>query len=218
MKQNTSTDLFLYWNRLREGRPAPTRSQIEPSDIRRHLADTFILEARPNGAARFRLAGTRLCAVFGHELKGLEFGSLFPEKDGRMAAALIQTVVREASVVVAGIEGHSRNERKAAFELLLLPLASENGDARILGSLSAIDRPFWLGADPVMTTVFSSVRIVDPDREPMYLKNRPEIPVPPVEPNILSFAPWGNTGTEGAASSRRVAHLRVYEGGKPEKE
>ena len=43
MQQEATVALFQYWNRLRDGRPAPLRSEIEPADIKRLLADTFIL-------------------------------------------------------------------------------------------------------------------------------------------------------------------------------
>ena len=73
MKQDGSIALFQYWNRLRHGRPAPKRTEIEPADIKTLLADTFILERDTRGEAVFRLAGTRLCAVYGRELKGFSF-------------------------------------------------------------------------------------------------------------------------------------------------
>jgi hypothetical protein len=76
MQQEATIALFQYWNRLRGGRPVPLRSEIEPADIKRLLADTFILEADGRDEAIFRLAGTRLCAVYGRELKGFAFPSL----------------------------------------------------------------------------------------------------------------------------------------------
>ena len=76
MKQEGSLALFHYWNRLRGDRPAPKRTDIEPADIKTLLGDTFILERDTRGEAIFRLAGTRLCAIYGRELKGFAFTSL----------------------------------------------------------------------------------------------------------------------------------------------
>ena len=100
MKQNGSIALFQYWNRLRDGRPAPKRTEIEPADIKSLLADTFILERDTRGEAVFRLAGTRLCAIYGRELKGFSFPSLWREKDQRLIARLIHGVFQQKSVVV----------------------------------------------------------------------------------------------------------------------
>ena len=57
MKHATSRELYDYWDRLRRGQPAPHRGDIEPSDIRRILADTFILEVGDRETYMIRLAG-----------------------------------------------------------------------------------------------------------------------------------------------------------------
>ena len=111
MKLEGSIALFQYWNRLRAGRTAPMRTEIEPADIKTQLADTFILEKDARGEAVFRLAGTRLCAIYGRELKGFAFVSLWKEKDQRMIARLAHSAFNAKSVVVVDFRGHSRNGR-----------------------------------------------------------------------------------------------------------
>ena len=110
MKLDGSIALFQYWNRLRAGRPAPKRTEIEPADIKTLLADTFILEKDTRGEAVFRLAGTRLCAIYGRELKGFAFASLWQEKDQRMVARLAHGAF--ACQIRGGrlVHGVSRNE------------------------------------------------------------------------------------------------------------
>jgi hypothetical protein len=227
MKNETTIELFLYWNRLRGTRPAPRRTEIEPADIRTRLADTFILEGRANGAAKFRLAGTRLCAIFCRELKGFEFGTVISDRDHLMISRLIQATVREGTVCVIGLEGTARNNRHLTFELLLLPLQSEGEGVRILGCMSAMEKPFWLGVDAILRCDITSVRVVDPDREPMFLKNRPEIVVPPLAPEHSDaladrpadvFAGDDVMFLSDRLPSRKVAHLRVYDGGKSEED
>src|SRR5690606_30977680 len=105
MKHQGTISLFQYWDRLREGRPAPRRTEIEPADIKNLLADTFIIETDLRGEAVFRLAGTRLCAVFGRELKGFAFASLWTAKDQRGVARLIHGALHQNSVVVIDLVG-----------------------------------------------------------------------------------------------------------------
>ncbi|CAG1012585.1 PAS domain-containing protein [Albidovulum sp.] len=210
MKQNGSIQLFQYWNRLRNGRPAPKRTEIEPSDIKSLLADTFILEKDGRGEAVFRLAGTRLCAIYGRELKGFAFTSLWKEKDQRLMARLAWGAFESKSVVVASFEGFTRSRRSTSFELLILPLDFGVDQARSMGILTAAERPFWLGVDPVVEARIESVRVVDADREPMFLKNRPSIPVP-------NLVPGDGNITDGAivaGSGRRIRHLVVLDGGR----
>jgi hypothetical protein len=210
MKQNGSIDLFHYWNRLRAGRSAPKRTEIEPADIKTLLADTFILECDTRGEAVFRLAGTRICATFGRELKGFSFPSLWREKDKRLIARLVYGVFQPKSVVVIGFEGRSQVGRSVMFELLLLPLDGGTENPRALGVISPAEKPFWLGTDPINDALIDSVRVVDPDREPMFLKNRPAVTVPPLVPSTSSLG--AQLGSIDGA--RRIRHLVVLPGGR----
>lgn len=210
MRQDGSIQLFHYWNRLRNGRRAPKRTEIEPSDIRSLLADTFILEKDARGEAVFRLAGTRLCAIYGRELKGFSFPSLWKEKDERLIARLAYGVFAMKSVVVISFSGVSRNGRTNPFELLLLPLDGGAESPRCVGIVSAGARPFWLGADPLRDAQIESVRVIDPDREPIFLKNRPEISVPDLVPSEATL----RDTTIAPGSGRRIRHLVVLDGGR----
>ena len=210
MKQDGSIALFHYWNRLRKGRPAPKRTEIEPADIKTLLTDTFILERDTRGEAVFRLAGTRLCAMYGRELKGFSFPSLWREKDQRLVARLAYGVFESDNVVVIAFDGISRNKRSNPFEMVILPLDGGVDSPRSLGAMSAAQKPFWLGADPIVEARVESVRVVDPDREPMFLKNRPAIDVPALAPSELP-SPEGDRRKDG---SRRIRHLLVFDGGR----
>lgn len=212
MKQDGSIKLFHYWNELRDGRPAPKRTEIEPADIKGLLADTFILERDQRGGAIFRLAGTRLCATYGRELKGFSFSSLWRAGDQRMISRLADSVFTQNALVVVAFDGWSEGGRVLEFELLLLPLEGGEQHQRALGIVSAATRPYWLGADAIVEAALQSVRVLDPDREPMYLKNRPAVPVPELAPSEL--APTGTGVTQRGA--RRIRHLVVLPGGRQE--
>lgn len=208
MRDQKTIDLFLYWNRLRDGRPAPRRNEIEPADIRALLGDTFILEEDARGQAVFRLAGTRLCALFGKELKGYVFSSLWSERDRRIVNRLAGNAFRDNCVVVLSLEGHSRAGRQIAMELVLLPIQGNGDGARALGSAVVLDKPFWLCVDPLVECRLTALRVVDPDREPVFLKNRPEMAVPPLSPAVEDIG----DGLDQPLG-RRVRHLMVLDGG-----
>lgn len=212
MNQTGSITLFQYWNRLRDGRPAPKRSEVEPADIKSLLADTFILERDTRGEAVFRLAGTRLCAIYGRELKGFSFPSLWREKDQRLVSRLVHGVFEQKSVLLLTYEGISRHQRSNNFELLVLPLDGGIESQRCIGAVSTAEKPFWLGADPIVDALIDTVQVVDPDREPSPLQSRPAISVPSLAP-IEIEAP-GPLATPGHA--RRIRHLVVFDGGKEE--
>ncbi len=212
MKQDGTIAMFQYWDGLRGGRPAPRRTEIEPADIKSLLSDTFILERDTRGEAVFRLAGSRVCATFGRELKGFSFVSLWRQRDHRLVTRLIKNTFHENAVVVLTFEGVSRNGRSNPFEMIVLPLDGGIDNPRSLGSISAARRPFWLGADPIVEAIVESVRVVDPEREPLFLKNRPAIEVPALSPADLP-APEAD---KPPAGSRRIRHLLVLDGGRSE--
>jgi hypothetical protein len=210
MKQDGSIALFQYWNRLRAGRPAPKRTEIEPADIKALLSDTFILERDTRGEAVFRLAGTRICSTYGRELKGFSFPSLWRAKDQRLITRLARSVFEDDNVIVVAFDGISRNGRSNSFEMIALPLDGGVDNPRCVGAISAVQRPFWLGADPIVEAAVESMRVVDPDREPMFLKNRPAIDVPALSPTDL---PSGENDGQ-PAQPRRIRHLVVLDGGR----
>lgn len=210
MQQEATNALFHYWNRLRDGRPAPLRNEIEPADIKRLLADTFILEADGRGEAIFRLAGTRLCAIYGRELKGFAFPSLWRARDHKVLFRLVGGVFRENSVATVGFNGMSNSSRSIAFEMVLLPLDAGRDSSRCLGLITACERAYWLGADPIVDSQVQSVRVIDPDRDPLFLKNRPSVALGDPMSDTSPTRPFG------PGIPRRVRHLVVLDGGRAE--
>ena len=137
MKHPTSRMLFCYWDALRGERAAPERGEIEPGEIRHILADTFILEIDPDQGADFRLAGTRLCALFGRELKGRALHELWPAQAQAEARHFIDIVTDEMAGLVVGLIGSTADQATVDLEMLLLPLRHRGKThARIMGAMS----------------------------------------------------------------------------------
>ncbi len=152
MKHPSNRTLFAYWNERRGARLAPERGEIEPSAIRQVLGDTFVLAIDSFTSHPFRLAGTRVCALLGRELKGESFVKLWDKPAQNSVNELVSVVVEEKVCVVASVIGAAAHDPVLAInlELLLLPLAYRaKNDARLLGALAPMSTPYWLGAKPV---------------------------------------------------------------------
>lgn len=163
MKNASSHIVFGYWDRLRGERSAPERGEIEPGEIRDALADAFVLELVENVPV-FRLAGTRIAALFGRELKGTAFTAICddPQASDELAR-LIDAVQIETAGAVAGLIAETEQGDKLHLELLLLPLRHRGKThARVMGALSAAINPFWLGLRPVRKLQIISVRMIWP--------------------------------------------------------
>jgi hypothetical protein len=166
MKQASSRELFGYWTARRGTRPAPERGEIEPSAIRRALGDVFILEVDRSAGHPFRLAGTRVCALFGRELKNEAFLNLWDGETRAQMNQLLAVVADEATGIVASAKGSSAEGSPLDLELMLLPLA-HRGDthARMIGALAPLAVPFWLGSSQLGPLKLGSVRHLDPALE-----------------------------------------------------
>jgi hypothetical protein len=121
MKHPASRELFAYWDQRRGGERAPDRSDVEPGPVRELLGDTFVLSYDPDGGHRFRVAGSRVCALLGRDLKGQSFPNLFAPGSRREIEDLIGIVAEELLAIVAGVTATAKDGSKAHLELLLLP-------------------------------------------------------------------------------------------------
>jgi hypothetical protein len=166
MKHASTKALFDYWNEKRGTRLAPERADIDPAAIRYALGDTFMLAADFVDQLRFRLAGTRVCALFCREIKGEEFQSLWNGPSAELIEDLLNVVNNETVGAVAGVVGRTEDGSEIDLEFLLLPLAHV-GHARIraLGVLVPVDPPYWLGEKPVIALELNTLRHIGSELE-----------------------------------------------------
>jgi hypothetical protein len=159
MKHPSIRELFDYWNLRRGTRPAPDRADIEPGAIRRVLADTFILSFDAAKGHPFRIAGTRVCAAFGRELKSDGFLDLWTADSRPLARDLLTAVSDEAVGAVASARGTSTLGSTHDLELLLLPLTHRGRtDARVLGALAPRTTAHWLGSGTLCKLTLGTFR------------------------------------------------------------
>src|ERR1700710_747888 len=121
MKHPSSREFFAYWDRKRGGARAPDRSEIEPGAVRELLGDIFVLSYDAAAGYPFRVAGTRVCALLGRDLKDHSFSDLFAPESRREIEDIIAVVAEEMLAAVAGVTARSPDGSPVYLELLLLP-------------------------------------------------------------------------------------------------
>jgi hypothetical protein len=166
MKHPSTRTVYDYWNEKRGNRPAPARADIDPAAIRHALGDTFMLAADFVDQLRFRLAGTRVCALFCREVKGEEFATLWTETSKKQISDLLAVVKDEEIGAVAGVTGYAADGDTVDLEILILPLA-HIGHARVraLGVLTPLVAPYWLGEKPIVELEIGALRHIGADIE-----------------------------------------------------
>jgi hypothetical protein len=139
MKHPSSREFFAYWDDKRGDARAPERCEIEPGAVRELLGDIFVLSCDGAAGYPFRVAGTRVCALLGRDLKDRSFAQLFTPGSRREIEDIIAAVSEEMLAAVAGITATSEDGSPAQLELLLLPF---NARAHTPLSLTGLLVPF----------------------------------------------------------------------------
>lgn len=158
MKHPSSREFFAYWDTKRAGARAPDRSAIEPGAVRELLGDIFVLSCDATSGYPFRVAGTRVCALLGRDLKDRSFSALFAPDTRREIEDIIAVVSEEMLAAVAGITATAQDGSRAHLELLLLPF---NARAHTPISLTGLLAPFESGHTPLRDFELTSYRYLD---------------------------------------------------------
>ncbi|HWD11726.1 PAS domain-containing protein [Pseudochrobactrum sp. sp1633] len=167
MKHDWTADLLTYWDRLRGTRAAPDRRDISPRDLGGKLPNIFILRgdheasattANPDSTGipqpkqwQFRLAGTRLCTIYGRELRNTRFLSLWHDDVRLWLAEQLHLSGLDYRPLRLEHTGLTLTEKACHFESLLLPLHEADGSLAWIGSMVPLDQPLWLGSDPLIS-------------------------------------------------------------------
>ena len=215
MQKSSTKQLYNYWNSLRGTRSAPDRKSIDPTRIRDCLAYTFILETDGDESYAFRLAGSHLCSAYCREIKSRAFNDIWHEKDRDAIATLLRAVTDDHAVALTTFSGKTSIGTSAKFEMALMPLLHNGAsNVRVLGSMTVIEEPYWLGVQPIVEQRISGLRLIWPDaiNETFDVSG---------ESTGVSDLTWREASGGGIATSglengarRRYAHLTVIDGGR----
>jgi hypothetical protein len=156
VKLAATMEIYAYWNRLRGGRSAPERKDVDPGAIRGVLADTFMLDFDDQRGFPFRIAGSRANAIFLRELRGLSFLDLWRDADRGELDSVLHCVADEAQAFLIGAEAQPAGLGVVGLEVILLPLRHHGfTHSRVLGGLAVHAAPEWMGfvgAGPIALT------------------------------------------------------------------
>ncbi|WP_116655099.1 PAS domain-containing protein [Pelagibacterium sediminicola] len=215
MQQSSTRTLYAYWNEIRGARSTPERRDIDPTRIREALAYTFILESEDGLDFNFRLAGSHLCSTYCRELKARPFASLWTGKDRDALDTLIRAVTEDHAVALVTFEAKSDRGDKTSFETALFPLR-HNGVTtnRIMGGMTALDTPYWLGIHPVVEQRITGLRLIWPDDHDTASGREFSASVYDGIGAMINGTTPPMPVTIAGTAARRYAHLAVIDGGK----
>ena len=142
MKHPSTRELYEYWDKQRAGAPAPERSAMEPGPIRHLLGDSFVICCDQGSRFPLRVAGTRICAMLGRDVKGQDFLELWAPASRRQVEDFLSIATEESLATVAGVTAFTDKLSPVYLELLLLPFApSVLAPQSVTGSLLPLTVP-----------------------------------------------------------------------------
>lgn len=166
MKHPASREFFGYWDDRRGSAAAPERSDLAPEGVRHLLGDIFVLGCNAAQDYPFRVAGTRVCALVGHDVKGIGFTALFRGTSRATVADLVAVVATETMPTVAGVAASGANGRAVPLELLLLPFSARwHGPLSLTGLLVPLDTAVPM-QPPLRDFTLTSWRHIAPQPKP----------------------------------------------------
>jgi hypothetical protein len=130
--------LYDYWLSCGDGKPMPSRADINPAQIPRLLPFISLIDVDPSiEQSRVRLAGTRLRDVYDREITGLRIEDLDlgPKRDYWMAAYRHTAVDGKPTQGI--VRGPRVNKEHLVQYWIRLPLAAKNGDG--IGMVLCLD-------------------------------------------------------------------------------
>lgn len=164
MKHPNSRALYDYWNHLRQSRPAPLRSELDPRAIKELLPNVFILQHDSDTAYTYRLAGTDLCHHFGCELRNENFLSNWRKNERQSITSLFKSIVEEHAAAVLGVKARDEATACNLMEYLFVPVRLDaTDDTRILGCGSVFNPQPRALRSKIIRQEVSGLRILWPE-------------------------------------------------------
>lgn len=205
MQTATSRAIYEHWAQVRGGRDIPNRRDIEPGALRRFLPDLFILEMQANAVVAFRLAGTRLCTLFGRELRATEFTGLFPSDMRSRLTRICSNVMAQRTPAIMRANAYGSSVQAVPVEIALLPMTSHSSRAdRLFGAFCPVGTVQPLDV-PLRHVVLEMVEAI-----PRTIDGAPlAAPAPADTPTSIVAVSRHDVGR----AMRRVLHLRIFDGG-----
>ena len=151
-------ELRAYWEAKRQGRPAPRRADIDPTELPHHLPYLMLLEVEPAPLRfRYRLAGTNTYQIRDGLQNRAVTGRYVDEMQFHIAST--ETILEVLKLVVERVRPVYRkarfpdgSPRTGDHNMLAVPLATETGQVDML-LVCAVVTPAPAGEPPPVELV-----------------------------------------------------------------
>lgn len=156
-----SRALFRYWEGVRGEMSAPPRDWLDLRKIPMLVPYLFMIERKPSHGYAWRLAGTRVCELWGKELTGKTAFAVDDRFERDSINRLLAGVVDSHQPFVLRFRLGSESGLSVAAELVGVPLRARQGNATYaFGVIMPFRDVSWARHDPVTSFELSAARTI----------------------------------------------------------
>lgn len=129
-------EMYAYWRGKRGARPMPTRTDIDPSEIKNLLPGVLLVDVvRSGGGAPdfiYRLVGTREVEMRGHDPTGKRVAEAFYGKSAEAVIACYQGVVDTRCPFLDDDCYHLTGQEWSPNATIYLPLSNDGAEVNMV--------------------------------------------------------------------------------------
>jgi hypothetical protein len=157
-----SRHLFSYWEQLRAERACPTREEFEFGPVRHEMPDMLVIDRDfLRNSFKFRLAGSRACALFNRNLTGSDVMAGWGRFESDLITRHLNTVLNQKQPAVMRMRLTTDLGQVVAAELIALPVQMRgSGRMQIIGGLFPFRAAQSLAHNSVTSQELVSARVI----------------------------------------------------------
>jgi hypothetical protein len=162
-----SRQLFRHWEMLRAERACPTREEFEFGPIKNQLPDMLVIDRDfLRNSFKFRLAGSRVCGLFGRNLTGCDVMTGWDRFESDVMARHLNTVLNQKQPAVIRMRLSTDRGQVVAAELLALPVKMRGSQRmQIIGGLFPFRAAQSLGHSSIAKQELVAARVIWTEHE-----------------------------------------------------
>ena len=157
-----SRQLFRYWEALRAEKAYPRREDVDFAAIKAVMPDLVIVERdHLRNSFRYRLAGGRVCALFGANLTGADVFTGWDHFETDVIRRHLEIALTHFQPAVIRMRLTTDRDQQLAAELVVLPVQMQNSNrVQLIGGMFPFRPAAGLGHSIIAARELVSARVI----------------------------------------------------------
>jgi hypothetical protein len=157
-----SRQLFRYWETLRAEKAYPRREDVDFEAIKAVMPDLVIIERdHLRNSFRYRLAGSRVCALFGANLTGSDVFANWDHFETDVIRRHLEIALSRFQPAVVRMRLTTDRDQQLAAELVVLPVQMQNSNrVQLIGGMFPFRPAAGVGHTVITARELVSARVI----------------------------------------------------------